>query len=90
MTLLTNMSLSRNVSCPSIEVVCSLVFIVSGVVSTFGSISLIVGSISILGSDPLSFGLTLLFVGDDSLGVEGGTLSFGMLAVLLLLTRWPF
>ena len=66
-TLFINMPLLRNVSFDYVEVVCSLFVIVSVVVSTLGSIALVFGSIYTLGSDALSFRLTLLFVGDDGL-----------------------
>ena len=87
MTLLTNMSLLCDVSCASFGVMCTFLDIVSGVVYTLGSVVLIFGSISTLCSDALSFGLTLLFIGDDSLGGGGGTLSFGNVGGIVLFNK---
>ena len=61
--------------------------IVIGVVSTLGFVALVFGSISILCSNALSFGLTLSFVGNDGLGVGGGMLSFGNIDGIVLFIK---
>ena len=59
----------------------------SDAVSTLGSVALVFVSISTLGSDALSFGLTLLFVGDDGLGGGGGTFSFGNVGGIVIFNK---